>query len=346
MCHRTRAALPRIETYANRPVFDQDYSFLGHGWHADVGVLVHGPEVEPSLPPLVDAVDALGRLPPHLRRLLGGFCFMADADVVNVVGAMLTGTMPKRFRQLGKGLILLDGNQPGIGKTLLARTLGVVLDGSDPRTISYSADDEELNKRTCATLRGQQQSILVFDNAKTTSSRSISSPFIESNSMAANVTLRILGQSLNIDRPNDMLWLITMNDTKTSPDLVSRGLPIRLRFEGRPEDREFGGGDPIAYAREHRAEILGELAGMVVRWNQVGRPTGEHRHRCRQWAGVIGGILQANGLPEFLTNLDEAAGEFNAELDELAAIAEAAINSNQSAVYVAGEREEEPRDEH
>jgi hypothetical protein len=152
--------------------------------------------------------------------------------------------------------------------------------------------------------------------------------------MAANVTLRILGQSTNIDRPNDMLWMLTMNGTKVSPDLVSRGLPIRLRYEGRPEGRSFGNHDPIAYAREHRAEILGELAGMVVRWNQMGRPLGDHRHRCRQWAGVVGGILQANGLPEFLTNLDEAAGEFNTELDELAALAEAAIGLKHPTVIV------------
>ena len=205
---------------------------------------------------------------------------MADPDVVNTIGAFLTGLLPAHFRHIGKGLILLDGNQPGVGKTLLARTIGVVLDGDDPRLTSFSADEEELNKRTCATLRGNRQSILIFDNAKTMSGRPISSPFIESNSMAANVTLRILGQSLNIDRPNDMLWSIAMNNTKISPDLVSRGLPIRLQYEGRPEDRRFGDSDPIEYASEHRAEILGELAGMVVHWNQVGRPQGNHRHRC------------------------------------------------------------------
>jgi len=337
----TRRELPHIASYATRPVFGQDFEFLGRGWHPDTGVLVHGPEVEPAVPPRVNAADALSRLPRHLRQLLRGFCFKGDADVVNTVGAMLTGLLPTHFRQLGKGLVLLDGNQPGVGKSLLARTIGVVLDGNDPRTIAFSADEEELNKRTCAILRGQQQSILIYDNAKATTGRPISSPFVESNSMTAHVTLRILGQSLNIDRPNDLLWAITMNHTKTSPDLVSRGLPIRLQYEGRPEDRDFGDSNPIAYAMEHRAEILGELAGMVIRWNQAGRPTGNHRHRCRQWAGVLGGILEANGLPEFLTNLDEAAGEFNTELDEMAALAEAAIDvSTQATLFLQTPRRE------
>ena len=125
------------------------------------------------------------------------------------------------------------------------------------------------------------------------------------------------------------------------PDLVSRGLPIRLHYEGRPEDRNFGTSNPIAYAKEHRAEILGELAGMIIHWNQEGRPVGEHCHRRRQWAGIIGGILQANGLPEFLTNLDEAAGEFNTQLDELAALAEAAVSLNQAVVVATDQTQED-----
>jgi hypothetical protein len=114
-----------------------------------------------------------------------------------------------------------------------------------------------------------------------------------------------------------------MNDTKASPDLVSRGLPIRFRYDGDPRERDFQGRDPIRYAREHRAEILGELMGMVVRWNQLGRPPGPRKHRCSYWAEVVGGILQVAGLPEFLENLDEAAAAFNQALDQLAALAEA-----------------------
>ena len=99
--------------------------------------------------------------------------------------------------------------------------------------------------------------------------------------MAPELSLRILGQSSNYSRPNDLLWCITMNDTQASPDMVRRGLPIRFHYDGKPEDRAFGGRQPIAYAQEHRLEILGELAGMVYRWNQLGRPNGTHPHRAR-----------------------------------------------------------------
>ena len=184
-----------------------------------------------------------------------------------------------------------------------------------------------MQKRICATLRGSSQSQILIDNAKVKAETAIHSAVVEANSMAAEISLRILGKSENYMRPNDVLWYLTMNNTKASPDLVSRGLPIRQHYEGKPEDRDFGKRDPLKYAHEHRQEILGELAGMVVRWNQMGRPQGEQKHRLTGWARVIGGIMSANGFPEFLTNLDTAAAEFNTALDALAALAEAAVSA-------------------
>ncbi|MBW3599306.1 MAG: hypothetical protein KY475_18805 [Planctomycetes bacterium] len=120
-------SLSVIRLYATRPVFDEDIRFRGPGWHADVGYLVHGPDVEPSF--INDSFDqetALQRLPPHVRRVLADFCLRSDADVANFVGAMLTGLLMASFVERGKPVCLLDGNQPGVGKTLLVRVTGVL----------------------------------------------------------------------------------------------------------------------------------------------------------------------------------------------------------------------------
>ncbi len=321
-----REALPSIKVYATRPVFDDEFNLLGTGWHPDPGVMVHGPDVEPILhaPPCTGG-PVLDRLPPRLRALLANFCFRSPADVVAAVAAMLTGLLANLLVAVGKALVLIDGNQPGLGKTLLARIVGIILDGIDPRPIHFTLDDEELAKRLCATIRDGSASVVLVDNAKLRAGGVVSSPALEANSMAPQVSLRILGQSANFTRPNDLTWFVTMNDTKASPDLVSRGMPVRLHFEGDPRHREFAGDEPTSYANEHRTELLGELAGMVVRWNLAGRPLGSKRHRCDQWAKLIGGILQVAGLPEFLDNLDEAAASFNSALDELSALAEAAV---------------------
>jgi hypothetical protein len=322
------ARLPRIRHYATRPLFDHDFILRGPGWHPDVGILINGPESEPTIAsPTGGGGPAMDRLPPHLRTLLRGFCFRNDADVANTIGIMLTGLLINHFVLAGKPIALVDGNQPGLGKTLLIRTIGVVLDNLDPCLLHFTQDDEELQKRICATLQNSRQSVLLIDNAKVRSGRVVTSPTIEANSMAPQVTLRILGKSENFTRPNDVLWALTMNDTRISPDLVSRGLPIQLAYEGKPEDRTFEGPDPISYAREHRQHILGELAGIVIRWNQLGRPLGQCSHRLHQWAARIGGMLELAGLPEFLANAGTAAASFNMELDELAALAEAVINN-------------------
>jgi hypothetical protein len=321
-----RQQLPVIRTYATRPVFDRDYHLLAPGWHPGPGVLVHGPAIDPILPPEPDpGLSIRDRLPPHLRTLLNGFCFREAADAANFVAALLTVLLVNLFVQVGKPVFLVDGNQPGLGKSLLARLLGILLDGVDPFLIHFTEDDEELSKRICATLRGWNQSLLWFDNAKVRDGEKVNSRVIEANSLASQISLRILGMSENYTRPNDVIWTLTMNETKVSADLASRGVPIRLHFDGNPDVRDFGDFDPLAFAQEHRVELLGELAGMVVRWNQRGRPEGTRRHRCGQWARVVGGIVVAAGFPEFLTNLDDAAASFNHHLDELAALAEAAV---------------------
>ena len=319
--------LPHIRHYATRPVFDQHFVLRGPGWHPEVGILVHGPAIEPvTLDEQHDlTAPAVQRLPPHLQALLSGFCFSTDADVANTIALMLTGTLMNHFVAGGKPIGLIDGNQRDLGKTLLIRAIGMVLDGIDPQLIHFTPDDEELQKRMCATLRDSCQSVLIIDNAKLKVGSVVSSPAIESNSMAPAISLRILGRSHNFTRPNDVIWALTMNNTRTSPDLVSRGIPIQMSYEGKTEERTFVVAKPVDYALAHRLEILGELAGMVVAWNQAGRLRGTRGHRLHEWAAIIGGILETAGLPEFLTNAATAAASFNVELEELAALAEAVI---------------------
>lgn len=321
-----RDHLPRITTYAMRPVFDDDFQLRGPGWHPDIGLLVHGPEIDIVLPTNISTGGpARERLPPRLRELLRDFCLQSDADVANVVGLLLTSILMRQFVGRGTPICLVDANQPGTGKTWLALAIGQLVDGRVPRITPYTSNDEELGKRVCATLRDNPQSQVIIDNAKAAVGAAISSPFIEASSTAPIISLRILGQSATFERPNDLLWFLTMNDTRASPDIVSRCLPVRFRYEGDPGRRDFGGRDPIEFARRHRIELLGELSGMVAFWNQSGRPRGQRGHRCRHWSEIIGGILHANHLPEFLVNLDDAAAEFNAGLVELVALAEEAV---------------------
>lgn len=330
----TREVLPAIGTYARRPVYDENFVLRGPGYHANERILVHGLDVEPVLPAQISVSrPILERLPLRLRTLLSGFCFREAADVANGLAALLTGALSNHFVRQPKACHTIDANQPGVGKTWLALATGAVLDGVLPDLIHYTADDEELAKRILANLRQRPSSVLIIDNAKNRGGAEISSPCVEANSMAPNITLRILGKSVNYTQPNEVLWFLTMNQTRVSPDLASRGMPIRLYYEGDPATRVFSGPNPLEYALAYRAEILAELFGLVEWWKSRGRPLGSRRHRCEYWAQIIGGILEACGFPEFLGNAAEAAAEFNSELGDLAALAERMFRSGSGVLY-------------
>ena len=158
---------------------------------------------------------------------------------------------------------------------------------------------------------------VLFENVRSR----LASALVEANALSPVISFRILGQSALIERPNTYLWAVTSNGTEASPDLISRGVPIRLFFEGDPKRRDYSA-DVIELALQHRLEILGELAGMVQRWVQGAYRLAGRKHRCRRWAAAIGGILDVAGLGDhFLANSDEAAGEMDESLRELAALA-------------------------
>jgi len=110
------ARLARLDTYARRPLYSPDFVLLGPGYHREHRVLVHGPAVEPDLALLPVGERAIDRLPPRLRTLLAGFCFRGAADLTNYVGLLLTGFLVSFFLACGKGVALIDGNQPGGGQ--------------------------------------------------------------------------------------------------------------------------------------------------------------------------------------------------------------------------------------
>ena len=49
-------------------------------------------------------------MPPYLRRLVQGFCWASDADLVNALGVLLTGLLGNHFVDDPKPLVILDGN--------------------------------------------------------------------------------------------------------------------------------------------------------------------------------------------------------------------------------------------
>jgi hypothetical protein len=321
---------PAISFVTRRPAFDDEFDLCKPGWNQGSGVLSFAPDVATGM--VLPRVDAAGgpsaRLPSHIQLLFEEFPWAAEADRVTAVAVLLSGVLINHFVKKPHPPLLVEGNQPGLGKTLLAQTIGLVLDAVVPPPIPLTGDDE-LAKRLSAQLLYGQSSIMLLDNVR----ERIASALLEQNMLSPTICLRILGASRIVSRANTYQWITTSNQTAATEDVVDRFVIARLHYEGDPRQRSFKR-DPLEYAAEHRLEILGELVAMVQRWLLSGKPLGRHRHRCRHWAEVIGGILDANGLGEwFLAGQAEAAAQLDEGLQALTALAEHVL-SEPSAKFV------------
>lgn len=314
------ARLPEIRLYSPRPVFSLAFSYCDAGYEPNAKVLVHGPRVMPKefvTPPNFEH-DC-----PHLHEVLRDFPFRTLGDWANSIAAVITGYCSQHFVRCGKPIAILDGNQPNVGKTLYANCVSQILDGLTARTVRFTADDAELNKSLGATFREPTPAtVVLFDNCKVSPKDVVSSPTLEALSTNPEIRIRILQTSSNLVMENNRLWMVTMNNTRASTDLMSRSLPIQLYYEGDPRRRSYEGRDPLKYSMKYRNEILSEIAGMIHRWIRAGMPRVQSCHRCAEWSEMIGGILLANGIEGFLHNFDSVAAEFDAGIELLADMAQ------------------------
>jgi len=298
---RVWSRLPRLRLYCRSPLFDARWGFIGRtGYHPGPGIFYDGPDVVPT-------TDGT----PLLHKALADFHWKGEADLVNFVGVLLTAlTMPHWGR--GHPFLAINGNKPGVGKTTLARVLGVLVEGVEPSTVSYVPDDAEFEKQLATRVEAGDR-IIVVDNAKT--NRAIESAVLERCITDSRLNFRRLGSNSAITRPqNDILFCLTMNLTHLGPDLRRRALPVNLLLDEDVRRTTYSLPDVVGFVEEHRLAIVAELAGMVQLWLDSGRPACEKpaRHSTSQvWASTLDGILRLSGFDGFLTNFEESAHAFD-----------------------------------
>lgn len=335
---RCTERLPIVDVYATHSVFDDNFRLRGPGYHADERILVQGLNLQPNVAalPVVaphaarTVADAIDRLPTHLRRVLKDFDWAGVVDLTNAVGSLLMGLLMNHFIEDGHPAVFIRGNQPSIGKSLLAKVIGMVFDGRRVPPIRKSGD-EEFDKLLCAMLKKRRRMVFL-DNLRS----KLDSERIEQVITSPKLMIRILGVNEFGEWDNDVLFVLTSNNLVVGRDLVSRNLLIDLYTEGDPRKRqaERKASRPLKYAAEHRAEILGELAAMVLRWLDAGRPHGELNTRFERVMEVVGGILNVNGFPGFAANAETAADEMDEDQQRMLELAEEIVAGKHGAESV------------
>lgn len=326
--------LPVIKQYSRIPTYDENFNLVQPGYDPESQIMVHGEPIEPiPFTPISDAsLPVQERVPAIIRDVLVDFPFATSLDYLKTVGLYLIGLLAPRFTATGRPIGLLDGNQPGIGKTLIANIIGVLLDGTVPAPTEFSNTNDELSKRILATIRSSRQSVILIDNARAPGGGVINSTSLEAMSVAETLSLRILGSSANHVAPNDFVWLLSMNDMKTTPDLAQRGILINLEYEGPSSDRKYRHNDLVAFVKERRMMIIGTFYGMIEYWKSQGRPDGRATHRFNNMARITSGILDTCGLSGFLADHQKNVQAINSTADDLIALFDSMIKSARETV--------------
>jgi hypothetical protein len=320
-----RARFPKIQLFTHNPVYTVDWQLIGPGYDSASKIYYCGTQIEAREG--TECLDAL----------LRDFCFKSPADRTNYLGLLLTVLLVPHF--IGsKPAALFNGNQPQLGKSILAQIIAILRDGAPVETATYNPNDEEFEKRLGAIVR-RGATTLIVDNAKGRGrSVRIESACLERSITDPILSYRLLGFSKDIRVENSHIFCVTANTPDVSRDLITRSVVINLHYEGNPTKRSFSIADPEGYAQQHRLEILGELIGMVERWKASGRRMAnvDSRFNKRGWAQIIGGILEANNEPDFLANAETAATELDETRREFAELVGVLAERDQS-VWTAGE---------
>lgn len=303
---RVAARLPLLTMYARSPVFDRNWNFIGKpGFHAPSGIFYDGPEVKPA-----SGVE-------RTLTTVQDFPWKDTVDMVNFIGALVTAlTMPHWGR--GHPFLAINGNKAGVGKSTLARILGVVAEGTEPTTVSFTSNEEEFEKQLATRVEAGDR-IVVVDNAKTT--RPVQSAVLERCITDTRLNFRRLGGNTAISRPtNDVLFVVTMNLTQMGADLRRRALPLNLHIDGELRRWVYRSDDPIGDATSARLGVVAELAGMVDAWIKAGQPLPEDaatHSTNRRWAATIDAILRVAGFDGFLSNFADSEHAFDPDYDLL-----------------------------
>lgn len=319
--------LRAVDLVFSHPVFDSQFRWLGAGFHDEQKILVLGEPCEPvslctdgaNAPPPATVGGVIDRLPRLLRDMVQESHWATPVDLTNYIGIALGVLLMPSF--IGQHpAVIIWGNKPEIGKSTIAQKLAILVDGEPADVLPLlPSNDKEIEHRMVGVLVAGRKTFF-FDNTKGT----INSPFIEQNVTAPGIAPRIMHTQKSMERPNDVLWVFTTNDGAPSDDLISRSINVRLHYEGVASEHVFmtSEHEALNFVRENRHGILAELAGMVIRWLELGRPQVVTPCRFRSFGSIVGSILAANGLPGFNSNAREESQANSPRSQQIVALAE------------------------
>jgi hypothetical protein len=208
----------------------------------------------------------------------------------------------------GKPLLSVTSTKSHAGKD----TVIAFASGATPRaSVSYQSADWAFETAITRQLqRNQALGVVIVENVRLERrDETISSAFLERILTADELSFYAPAVGDGPRMRNHLVFAQSTNFGSILTDLMNRALPIHLAPVGDITDwnRQSTIGNPKhSYLPAHCDRIQAELRGMVERWKDKGRPLFKGvEHPFSDWARIGGGILEANGYPDFLGNYAE-----------------------------------------
>jgi hypothetical protein len=295
--------LPQLTRLVDTPVFGCHGQLVDYpGYCLSTGILYQPPEDVtfdeiPAQPTETDVGKARQLL---CDELLGEFPFVGASERAHAVAALLQPFV----RELIDGptpLFLIEKPSAGTGGSLLADVLLRPALGRALPAMTAGRDLDEWRKRLTAIL-GESPVACLFDNLDS----------VESAPLATVLTAsewkdRPLGVTGVVHLPVRCLWIATANNPRVTHELMRRTVRIRLDAgTDRPWLRDgWRHPDLVGWATAQRTALVGAALTLVQNWIVHGQPLGTHPTlgSFERWSAVMGGILDAAGIPGFLGNL-------------------------------------------
>lgn len=191
-------------------------------------------------------------------------------------------------------MIIINGNQPSTGKSLLAWLLIAPVHGIPPSTF-LPADENELGKMlNSMVLEGAP--FIMLDDIGSLVSRAI-------NNFTTSPTIkgRILGGNKTFEVENNCQLVATGNGLTTTPDIERRALILDLHYSGDATKRQIAKSlEKEQFNRiQWRSDMLSFCWYALNNWLRAGRPVlveGSEKKSFEDFAKVIGSILRINGF--------------------------------------------------
>ncbi|QED26160.1 hypothetical protein FRD01_02570 [Microvenator marinus] len=232
-----------------------------------------------------------------------GFPFVDESDLANAIGMALTPLVLPAIRDRNDNacvpVFMIDASTQGTGKTILAESLLT----PELRNVSIPKTEEEFQK-ALGSIIGTKRDVLFFDNIL--DGATFGYPTLAAmTTQAGRASMRRLGVNQMIEGRFSGIIIATGNNLQVDADARRRTMLIQLHSSLENPDQRVCKTDPKSYAKKNRSLIHSALIELVKNWKVKGCPSGSIvMGSFGEFTRVVGGILDAAGIPGFAGNTD------------------------------------------